>query len=175
MVSNIGLLSQWKVLEEMIADFRKKGLPVPPDVMSSLKSARTMIDILKAGTSYGETLQRVEEYLGAVEAYLVSEGQKKFGSDYVDEWLKRLDVASCKAADEEEASRFVPGLPRGQKWIRVKPTTELPIDQLKKLAEQTSLSHTLQKDGYLLVSGTDENIKAFVKKMTTKVEAKRKK
>jgi len=172
----MGLLSQWKVLEEMIADFRKKGLPVPPEVMSSLKSARTMIDILKAGTSYGETLQRVEEYLGAVEAYLVSEGQEKFGSDYVDKWLKRLDVASCKAVDEEEeTSRFVPGLPRGQKWVRVKPTAELPIDQLKKLAEQTSLSHTLQKDGYLLVYGTDENIKAFVKKMTTKGEAKRKK
>jgi hypothetical protein len=159
----MGYSSAWQILENMIADFRKRGVNVPEEVMTNLKSAKTMIKILKADPSRGETLQKIEEYLGNVESYLVSEGQKAFGDEYVKEWFKRLEEANRKI--DEEETRFVAGLPREGKWVRVKPSAELTLEKLKKSAEELNLSYNIQNDGYLLVYGTDECIKEFVKKI----------
>jgi hypothetical protein len=165
----MGYLAVWKVLEEMILEFRKRGITIPVEVMDNLKSARTMIKILKADPSRGEAMQKIEEYISNVESYLISEGQKKFGVEYVDKWLKRLEEASMRIPDlEEEETRFVPGLPREQKWIRVKPSSELPIEKLKLLAKELNLLCELQGDGYLLVYGEDKCLKEFVKKMAKK-------
>ncbi|MGQ9530514.1 MAG: DUF2096 family protein [Candidatus Bathycorpusculaceae bacterium] len=165
----MGYLAVWKVLEEMILEFRKKGVSVPTEVMDDLKSAKTMIKILKADPSRGETMQKIEEYISNVESYLISEGQKNFGVEYVDKWLKKLDEASMRIPDlEEKETRFVPGLPREQRWIRVKPSAELPIEKLKMLAKESNLSYELQSDGCLLVYGKDESLKEFVKKMAKK-------
>jgi hypothetical protein len=163
----MGHLAVWKVLEEMIIEFRKKGLPIPVIVMNDLKSARTMIKIMNVDESRGETVQKAEEYLGNVEAYLVTEAQKKFAPEYIDEWLRRLEEASCEICKEEgEESRFISGLPRDQKWIRVEPLASLPLEKLKQFAEESNLSASVQKDGRLLVCGKAEDIKRFVKKMT---------
>jgi len=165
----MGYLSTWKVLEEMIIDFRKKGIVVQAEIMSDLRSAKTLINVLKADPTRVDTSQKIEEYLLNVESHLISEGQKMFGTEYVEEWLKRLDKASRKVLEEqEEKATFISGLPRGQKWIRVKPSVEMPLERLKVLAEESSLSYDVQNDGCLLVYGEDERIKEFVKKMATK-------
>ena len=163
----MGYLAAWKVLEEMITDFRKRGMTVPAAVISDLKSAKTLINVLRADPSRIDTGQKVDGYLRNVESYLVSEGQKRFGTEYVDEWLKRLDEASKRVLEEEE-TRFVPGLPRAQKWIRVKPSAELPLERIKELADELSLSCEVQNDGCLLVYGEDERVRGLVKKMATK-------
>ncbi|MGQ9538107.1 MAG: DUF2096 family protein [Candidatus Bathycorpusculaceae bacterium] len=164
----MGYLAVWKVLEEMITDFRKRGATVPANVFNDLKSAKTLIDVLRADPSRLEASQRIEEYLNNVESYLISEGQR-FGEKYVEDWLKRLEDASRRVFEREELeSRFVPGLPRGQRWVRVKPSREMPIEALKALAKELSLSFNVQKDGCLLVYGEDERVKDFVKKMATK-------
>ena len=165
----MGYLAAWKALEEIIADFRKRGLAIPAETMSDLRSAKTLINILKADPCRTDISQKIEEYLMNVESFLASEGQKKLGADYVEKWLRRLDEASQKMPDEEEEeTTFVSGLPREQKWIRIKPSAELPIEKLTKLAEESQLSHKTQNNGYLLVYGEDERIKEFVKKMATK-------
>jgi hypothetical protein len=161
-------LAVWKVLEGMVTDFREKGIIVPVDVMSDLRYAKTLINVLKADPSHVETSQRVEEYLRNVESYLISEGQKKLGSGYVDEWLRRLDEASKKVFEGEEEAKFIPGLPREQKWIRVRPSGNLSVKRLKALAGELNLSYDVQSDGCLLVFGEEERIKDFVKKMATK-------
>ena len=163
----MGYSSAWQVLENMIADFRKRGINVPEEVMTNLKSAKTMIKILKADAHSGETLQKIEEYLANVEYYLVSEGQKTLGEEYLNEWLKRLEEAN-RRIDEEEEPRFVAGLPRKEKWIRIKPSAELTVEKLKKSAEELGLSYNMQNDGYLLVHGADDCIKEFVKKIAAK-------
>jgi hypothetical protein len=163
----MGYLAVWKVLEEIITDFRKRGKIVPAEILSDLKSAKILINVLEADPSCVDTSQKIEEYLLNVESYLVSEGQKMFGTEYVEEWLKRLDEASKKSFEEKE-TRFIPGIPREHKWIRVKPSPELPIEKLKVLADASRLSYTVQNDGCLLVYGREEDIKAFVKKMGTK-------
>ena len=164
----MGYMAVWKVLEELIADFRKRGKTVPSQVMDDLKSAKTMIQISKAEKGHVDTVQKIEEYLANVESYLVSEGQKQFRVEYVDGWLCRLEEAGRISDEEEEETRFIPGLPREEKWVRVKPTIELPIKKLKALATESKLSYKLQGDGHLLVLGKDENVKDFVKKMATK-------
>jgi hypothetical protein len=164
----MGYLAAWKVLEEMVVDFRKKGVSIPAEVMNDLKSAKTLINILKADPSYTETSQKIEEYLLKVESHLISEGQRVFGVDYVREWLRRLDEAAGKPFEEEKVTRFVPGVPREHKWIRIKPLAESPIEKLEALAKESGLSYKVQNDGYLLVYGKGESIKDFIKKMTTK-------
>lgn len=161
-------LAAWKVLEEMIIDFRKKGMIVPAKIMSDLKSAKTLANVLKAGPNRVDVAQKVDEYLLNVESYVVSEGEKMFGSKYVTEWLERLEKAERKTFEEEEETKFVTEIPREHKWIRVKPSNELPIEKLKVLAEETNLSYNVQNDGCLLVYGKDECIKDFVKKMAAK-------
>jgi hypothetical protein len=168
----MGNIAVWKVLEEMIADFREKKMDIPAKVMNDLKSARTTLKILKVEPSNSETLQKIDQYMMKVESYLVSEGQKKLGFTYVDEWLNRLDDARREKGDEDQDEmRFIPGVPRQQKWIRVTPTTEISIQSLETTADGLGLKCTVQKDGSLLVCGGDQSIKDFVKKMASKYKA----
>jgi hypothetical protein len=164
----VGYFDVWRILEEIVADFRKRGKEIPVEVMEDLKSARTMMRILKADSNREDTVQKIEEYIRNLESYLVSEGQKQFGTEYVDEKLKRLSEARGKTSEEEvEEVQFVFGVPRGHKWVRARPTAELSIEKLKLLAEESGLLHRTQNDGSLLVHGKDEGVKGFVKKMTT--------
>jgi len=169
----MGYSAAWKVLEEMITDFRKKGITVPAEIISNLRHAKTLINVLRADPTRLDTNQKVEQHLLSIESYLVSEGQKKFGEDYVEQWLKRLNEAGSKVVEEEEKeTRFIAGVPREQKWIRVKPSAELPIEAIKALADELNLSFNVQNDGFLLVYGEDQRIKDFVKKMTAKYGCK---
>jgi hypothetical protein len=169
----VGYTSVWKVLDEMIADFRRRGTDVPSETVSNMKTAKTIIKIVQNNTECGEDLQKVERYLGIVQIYLVSEGERRFGQKYADEWLARIDEASRKLSDEEEENkRFVPGLPRQQSWIRIAPSAELPLQKLKTLAREHDLTCTEQAESILLICGAKENVKDFVKKIATEHKLK---
>jgi hypothetical protein len=167
-------LATSNVLEEIIIEFRKKGLSVPPKVLTDLKSARVLMTVeASEQKGAGEASMKIDEYFSSVEAYLVTEAQKKFPPEKIDEWLRQLDAAGCDtcsvcvtAPEEKEEPQFVTGVPRDQKWIRVEPLASLPAEKLKQLATETSLSVREEKDGHLTVYGSAENIKKFVKKMT---------
>mgnify|MGYP003886394603 CR=1 FL=1 len=163
----MGYLAVWKTLEDIVSEFRGKGISIPANIMSDLRYARSLINVLRADPKRRDTAQKIEEYLENLEAYLVSEGQKHFDAEQVEGWLKRLDKARREVSEEVEETRFVPGLPKEQKWIRVKPSAELSIEKLKTLAGELNLSYNLQSDGYLLVYGEDKRVKDFVKKMAT--------
>lgn len=161
----------WKTLADLITEFRRKGESIPSDVMEDLRAAKTMIQILRADLTRIENVPSIEMYLGNVESYLIFEAQKKFGSEFVEEWMRKIKEArETKAVLEkpEPSSRFVLGLPRGQKWVRVQVSKETPEMKIKKLAEETGLSFKMQKNGYLLVYGDDEKLKLFVKKAAEK-------
>jgi hypothetical protein len=168
----MGYSETWKILEQIIIEFRKKGSPVPATVMTDLKAAKTMIELMDAETGKGEIAPQTEQYLRNVESYLITEAQKHFPPERIDEWLRRLDVATvetcgCVKGDVKKESRFIPGLPRDQKWVRVMPITSLPAEKLKQLAEESNLSLKKEQDGHLIAYGKPEDIKEFVKKMTT--------
>jgi len=162
----------WKALADLITEFRRRGESIPSDVMEDLRAAKTMIEVLRADPSRIENVPSIELYLGNVESYLVFEAQKKFGSEFVDEWMQKIREARERKATGEKpqpSSKFVPGLPRGQKWVRVQVSKETPETEIKKLAEDTGLSFKVQRDGYMLVYGEDEKLKLFVKRAAEKL------
>ena len=173
---DMGYEAVWKVLEEIVIELRKKGLATPPRVLNDLKSAKVLMKIMDASErDRGETAPKIEHYLGSVEAYLVTEAQKMFAPARIDRWLRRLEDASRETCmtcgveserKEKAEAKFITGVPRDQKWIRVEPLASLPIEKLKQFAGETSLSFREEKDGYLIVYGSAESIKKFVKKMT---------
>jgi len=171
----MGYLAVWKVLEEMVTDFKKKEVTVPADIIGDLKSAKTIIKILKADPRCGENTQKIDEYLRNVESYLISEGQRRFGQAYVDEWLQRTDEAGRKIVDEEEETKFVSGVAGERKWIRLTPSNDLPLEKLKALAKESNLSCKVQNDEYLVVFGPEAVLKDFVKKIAAKYKWKTRK
>jgi hypothetical protein len=172
---SMGYEAVWKVLEEIVVELRKKGVETPSNVMNDLKSAKILMKVLDASESdRGETAPKIEQYLGRLEAYLVTEAQKTFPSARIDTWLRRIEEANCdicqtctvkSAKTEKIETTFITGVPRDQKWIRVKPLTNLPAGKLKQLAEETSLSIREEQGGHLIIHGKPESIKSFVKKM----------
>lgn len=172
----MGYENSWKILEEIIIELRKKGVATPQNVLNDLKYAKVLMKILEASEKdRGEIAPKIEQYLGSVEAYLVTEAQKEFAPERIDTWLRRLEEASCDTCQicgvstetkKKAETKFVAGLPRDQKWIRIKPLANLPLKKLKQLSEEASLSFREETDGRLTVYGSPEKIKNFVKKMT---------
>jgi len=162
----------WKTLADLITEFRGRGKSIPSNVMEDLRAAKTMIEILRADPSRVENVPSIELYLGNVESYLMFEAQKKFGSEFVEEWLHKIKEArETKVVGEklEPSSKFVPGLPRGQKWVRVQVSKETPEKEIKKLASETGLYFKVQRNGYMLVYGDGEKLKLFIKKAAEKL------
>ena len=164
----MGHIDTWKVLEDLMIELRKKGATLPPEVLNDLRSAKLMIKISETDGSRGEATQKVEEYLGSVEYRLITEAQKTLNPETIDYWLRRLEEANMKMCEEQlvEETKFITGVPRDQKWVRVEPLTNLPTERILQIAKEISLSVNPQKDGRLVVYGQAERVKEFLKKMT---------
>jgi hypothetical protein len=167
-------MASWKVLEEMLIALEQKGLVIPENILSDLRSAKSMIKLhCTQAIGAGDALQKAEELSANVEAYLAEEAQKVFGSDKVDEWLRRLEDANAQVCEESAAQdKFVTGVPRDQKWVRVEPIKELPAPRIIQIAQEQSLQVKAEKDGRLVVYGKPDSIKAFVKQMTAETAKK---
>ena len=160
-------MATWKLLEDMMIQLRKKGVNIPANIVNDLRSAKLMIKLTCMDGSRGEAVQKAEEYLANVEAYLVTEAQKTLGSEQVDQWLRRLEEANAEICEEtKEENKFITGVPRDQKWIRVEPINNLPTERIKQIAKEHNLQVNPQNDGRLVVYGQPEDIKEFLKKMT---------
>ena len=164
----------WKVLADLLTELRKKGEKIPTHVMNDLRSAKTMIQILKADPTHIENIPRIETYLRNVESYAISITQEKLGTESVERWLRKLEKAKKIEEKEEITPRFVPGLPRDKNWIRVQISKDTPKKDVEKLAKENKLSCKMQKNGYMLVYGNGESIKSFVKEIAKKFGGARK-
>jgi len=169
----------WETLDELIIEFRKRGETIPPNVMEDLRAAKTMIQVLKADPTRTENIPSIEMYLGNVESYLIFNAHQKFGAEFEERWMEKLREArkTIRIGEEEKAwepaSKFVPGLPRNQKWLRVQVSNETPENKIKKLAAEFGLSTRTQTDGYMLIYGDDEKLKLFVQKIGEKLRRRK--
>jgi hypothetical protein len=161
-------MASWKVLEDMLIDLKKKGVKIPENILSDLRSAKSMIKLhCTQAQGAGYVLQKAEELTANVEAYLVTEGQKIFGPEKIDQWLRRLEEANAQVCEENpEENKFVTGIPRDQKWVRVEPVNDLSAERIKQISCDLGLEIKPQKDGKMIVHGQQENIKEFIKKIT---------
>jgi len=167
-------MASWKLLEDMLIALKKKGVAIPVNIMEDLRAAKSMIKLSCMDNSRGEAIQKAEEYTANVEAFLVTEAQKTMDSEKVDSWLRRLEEANAEICEETkgEENKFVTGVPRDQKWIRVEPTDNLPTERIRQIAKEQNLEVSQQKDGWLVVYGQQDDIKGFLKKMTLEVTKK---
>jgi hypothetical protein len=161
-------MAYWKLLEEMTIELKKKGVAIPENIMGDLRSAKSMIKLhCTQAIGAGDVIQKAEELTANVEAYLVTEGQKVLGPEKVDSWLVRLEEANAEVCEEPKPDdKFVTGVPRDQKWVRVEPINSLPTERILQIAKAQSLMVNPQKDGRLVIYGQPEFIKEFLKKMT---------
>jgi len=157
----------WKILSDLIIEFRKRRELISPNVIEDLRAAKTMIEVLKADPTRAENIPSIEMYLGNVETYLIFTAHKKFGAEFAESWMQKLHEARKTIRIEEKekpSSKFVPRVPRDQKWLRVQVSAETPEEEIKKLAAEFRLSTKIQTDGYMLIYGDGEKLKLFVQK-----------
>ncbi len=173
----MGYSQVWKILDALIVEFRKRGETVPPNIIEDLRSAKTMMQVLKADPKHAENIPTIELYLGNVESYLIFEAHQKFGAQFAEDWMQKLREARKTTDAEEEplelSSKFVSGVPRDQKWLRVQVSDQTPESEIKKLAGECGLSIRIQPDGYLLVHGDDRGIKLFIQKIGEKLQRRK--
>lgn len=153
-------------MADLVAELVRSGESVPSNVMKDLRSAKTMIEILKADQSRSEHLLRIEEYLKGVESYVIPAAKTKFGEEYANEWLKSiLEAQSTVRARKEEPGRRLPiGIPRDRFWIRIEPSREMPKEKIERLAKEEGLDSRPERDGYILVHGQESRLKRFVRR-----------
>ncbi len=106
----------------------KKPIGIPSKILNDLRSAKILLEISnKKERNQEETAIKIEQLLENIEIYIFNEIQEKFESKIVKEWLSRLGEARCKKLEVNEENKFILGVPRNQKWIRIKPISELSI------------------------------------------------
>jgi len=90
----------WKVLADLLTILRRRGKAIPAEVTNDLRSAKTLMQILKAGPRGHENLPRIERYLENVESYLIFLAQDFLGSENVERWVKKLERARSKVYEK---------------------------------------------------------------------------
>ncbi|UCH32879.1 MAG: DUF2096 family protein [Candidatus Bathyarchaeota archaeon] len=172
----IGYGEWWKALESLIAEFRIRKINIPSEVMTSLRSAKTMISVYKADSSHLEHIMDIENYLLDVESSLINLAKEKVDQTFAQDWLQKLGKSRKEEAKPEtRPAQFFSSLPRSAHWIRILPSEDILKQNVKRLAGELKLGCKTQNDGYLLVYGSKENIKEFVKRMAEKCRRTRKK
>jgi len=168
----------WRILDSLVVEFRKRGETIPINIIEDLRSAKTLLQVLKADLTHTENVPSIEMYLGNVESYLIFEAHQKFGAEFAEDWMQKLREARKTISTEEKgkvkpASKFVSGVPRDQKWMRVQIATETPRKTIEKLADDCGLSTKAQPDGYVLVYGDESKIKLFIQKTGEKLQRRK--
>ena len=168
----------WKVLADLIAEFRTYGETIPSEIMENLRSAKSLIQVSRADPSNPKDATQVEVYVESVESYLVSKAQERFDQTFVEQWMKKLKEARVKATEDvvsgSMSSKFLPNMPRDIRWIRVKISADIPRDAVDAIANEAGLLTRIQEDDYLLAYGEAEKVKLFVRKLTEKFRGARK-
>ena len=160
---------KWKILADFLMDLKKMGKIIPIEIMNDLRSAKTVIQVLKADSTCIETISRIEIYLRNIESYAISTGEE-IDKGIAEDWLKKLkDKKIAKSEKINEKSIFIHGIPRNEKWVRIKILNDILPENMKKIAKINNLSYKTQKNDYMLVHGDPKNIKKLIKSITEHV------
>ena len=160
-------LAAWKLIEDMMLELKVAGVEIPAKNVEDLRTAKSLLK-LGCMPQGGDAVQKAEELLADVEAYVATEGQRVFGEVKVYGWLRKLEEANLEVCAEPhiaEEGKFVTGIPCGVKWVRIEATGDLSSEKVGKLAKKFSLQVKAQNNSKLVVYGSPKDLKAFVKRM----------
>ena len=156
---------KWKILETFLIDLQKRGEKIPEKIIRDLRSAKTTIELAQADPNQVQIKSRIDEYLRNVESYCISTIEK-FEKNTAKEWLRKLNQDKNKVNIKKQSFRFVQGIPKNMRWLRVETSEDTPMKEVQKIIIECKLQHELQENGYILVYGNEKSIDFFVKKMT---------
>ena len=165
----------WKALEALAIELKGTGLDVQ-ETIQDLKSAKTLFTVQHADPD-SPTAVEAQLYLDKAEANLLSLAEPCRGKKYVDNWLKVIEEARQKGMGEtsKPLRSFVPGVPKGQDWVRIK-TSELVTEKDEKAtAVRLELECKPQEQESILVYGKSDNIKKFIREIAEKARPKKQK
>jgi len=161
---------KWRILADFLTELKEKGKKTPIEIMNDLRSAKTVIQVLKADPTCIETGSRIEKYLRNIESYAISTGEG-IDKSIAEKWLRKLKDIKIKKPEKiaGEKSKFIPGIPRNENWVRIKIIDDVPSKNLKKIAKENNLTYKTQKNGYVIVHGDSKKIKQLIKTVTDQV------
>lgn len=167
----MGYNQWWKTLENLIIELRKKDVSITPNIMTSLRSAKTMIGIYQSDPSCVETIPTIEMDLMNIESDLMTQAKEKVSQEFAEKWIIKLEQ-SRKETDTTSvpSTSFIRGLPRSDHWIRVQPSEKITKKHIIQLANETGLSIKKQEDDHLVVYGDKAKVKIFVKKIAGRIQ-----
>jgi hypothetical protein len=164
----------WKVLSNMITELRRKGETIKPEIMTDLRSAKTLIEVWKADSTCTECVPKIETYLENVESSLMLIAYEKFGVEFAEEWMKKLKEAREKTQLELKPKEQLQSIPKGKKWIRIQISMETPEKMIRELTKEHKLKYKKQENGYILVYGEEEKIKALLQDVAKNLRIRQK-
>ena len=172
----MGYEEKWEVLADFLIELQERGKKTPIEVMDDLRSAKTIIQVLKADPKHIESVSRIETYLRNVESYAIFTAEE-IGTKKVEEWLKKIkDPKSAEKKEKREASsKFILGVPRNKNWVRIQISEDTPLKDVEKLVKKCGLSYKMQEKGYMIVYGNRDKVKSFVKTMAEQFRGSRNK
>ena len=160
----------WPVLEALMVDLRQKGMIIPQDIADDLKSARTLLTIYKAQPATANVESELALYLEKIEPILLSLAESEIGEEYADVWQKKIGDARTQTGEKSAlTSRFIPGIPKGEHWLRIKTSDMISDGEINILLGKLNLTSKPQNDGYLLIYGNQENVITFIKEVRKKI------
>ncbi|MEJ2243381.1 MAG: DUF2096 family protein [Candidatus Bathyarchaeota archaeon] len=159
---------KWKTLADLLIEIQKMGEKIPSTVMNDLRSAKTIIQVLKRDPTHMESLARAEVYIKNVEAYAISVVEKN-NPEIVQDWLKRINQPKTKDRKKTK-NPVLPKTSKDKKWMRIKQTDELSLETVQNLSKNFDVSIKVEENGDILVFGDEKDLKSIVKNVTKQFE-----
>ncbi|MBT8171682.1 DUF2096 domain-containing protein [Candidatus Bathyarchaeota archaeon] len=157
---------KWNILANFLTELKKNGKKIPANVVKDLRSAKTIIQVRKVDPTHRETISRIDKYLRNVESYCIFAAEK-LGTDIAEKWLEKLEeIKIDNNKIKQKSPRFIQGIPKNMKWLRVKTSEDTPQEKVKKLVKENNLFYKKQENGYILVYGNEKCFNSFVESMT---------
>ncbi len=165
----------WKMLDNLIAEYRRKRGVVPQQLVDDLKSAKTVIGILGADPSSADEVDELEVLLGRIESTFLFLAESDFGREYADECSKKIINARNRTTEESiSPPRFVTGIPRGIDWIRFGTHGLLEKKETEELATTLNLSFKWESTDSAIIYGERDKMRMFIRKVAEKIKRTRK-
>jgi hypothetical protein len=174
MKGNMNHEKKLKILANFLIELQKSGMKISADAIKDLRSAKILIQILKADNVDPKIVSKIDKYLKNVESYVIYNAEK-VGTINVEEWLEKLNDPKKEVNKEktETKYRFVSGIPRNKNWMLVETSEKTPTNFVKKHAKENNLSFKIQKNGQIIIYGNEKEIKSFVKRITKRFKTNR--
>ncbi len=165
----------WLVTMRMALALKKSGQPVE-ETLGLLKSAKTLLNQCRIyeNTDPG-TLSEAETLVDRAqsEVFLKSEPLGKAFQEKWDGVLKRVMRGEKVENFTVQKAVFYPGMPRNEKWIRIKPSKSLTKKRLDDIAKSTGVEVKPHEDNHILIVGSEDALKEAIKEISQYMKKKK--